>query len=843
MKNRKSTWLLTVLLVAALCLSLLPAIALAAGETTATLVESVADLKVGDQIVIVNADGTKALGPRSSNNTNFKCTSVTSEGKKITLADGVVIITLEEKTDPDKYQFTFRIGEDQYLYASSSTSNHLKVNTKANVGDNGKWNVTISSNGVATIKAAGSNTRNWMRYNSGSSLFSCYASGQGDIKIYKLDTASTETSEDTTTASGGETPVDPTPTNVSIEEALGKSEDTTIPGAVTGIVTLIDGYNVYIQDEDATHGIDIYIAKETISKPEGLAVGKKVTITNTVRADFSGLPELKTTKDSVFTVGEMTTLKYNAVTSVKDIENVPVCTAIKYTGKLTVAANGTNWGPADKPWATPSLKVTDGTNDILIYKAYGDLTQSTSYDGYTTESFVGAVGTNGGNLQLRNDADHKIVLAAPEGGDKPTPAPETVTIEDALAKTKGDAIPDAITGYVTLIDGYTVYIQDANAEHGIALYFAKNTISKPELKVGQKITVTNTKRADYNGLPELETTAGSVLTLGEETTLKYNEVTSIADITDAMICTAIKYTGKLTVTDTDWGEDNKYSTPNLTVTDGTNTAVLYKADGDFTKPESYNGYTTNSVTGALGVSVKEGEKTWRIFNTVKLSMTAPATNPENPTNPTTPEPTTPEPTTPPTADGKTAGLAFSVKEGDKVYIYYADGKLVLTGTAKGKKLDGVAGTITDGKLAVTDGMLELTVSVNDKGQYTFKTADGKFLTAGETGNELKLADAASDCSLWTLEPTGSYVKIKNVGAKYNDKAQYLEFYSGFTTYGYQDKSANAYNFQLYVLNAEAEKPVTPSTGDNSMAIVGVVLMVLAVSGVAVLVVGRKKWMR
>ena len=41
--------------------------------------------------------------------------------------------------------------------------------------------------GVATIKATGTNTRNWMRYNSQSSLFACYASGQADISIYILN--------------------------------------------------------------------------------------------------------------------------------------------------------------------------------------------------------------------------------------------------------------------------------------------------------------------------------------------------------------------------------------------------------------------------------------------------------------------------------------------------------------------------------------------------------------------------------------------------------------------------------------------------------------------------------
>ena len=71
-----------------------------------------------------------------------------------------------------------------YLYAASSSANHLK--TQANNDANGQWTINVASNGTATIKANGANTRNIIRYNpnGGNPIFSCYASGQQDVYLF-----------------------------------------------------------------------------------------------------------------------------------------------------------------------------------------------------------------------------------------------------------------------------------------------------------------------------------------------------------------------------------------------------------------------------------------------------------------------------------------------------------------------------------------------------------------------------------------------------------------------------------------------------------------------------------
>ena len=146
------------------------------------LVTDASELKVGDEIVIAaaNADVAMSKNANTNNNENKADEEITKSGNTIIINSFVQTITLENGTKNET--FAFNTGSS-YLYAASSSSNHLK--TKNTLDDNGSWSISITSEGIATIKAQGSNTRNWLRYNGSSSLFSCYASGQADVSIYK----------------------------------------------------------------------------------------------------------------------------------------------------------------------------------------------------------------------------------------------------------------------------------------------------------------------------------------------------------------------------------------------------------------------------------------------------------------------------------------------------------------------------------------------------------------------------------------------------------------------------------------------------------------------------------
>ena len=164
------------------------------------LVTDVAQLKDGSEIVIVSSKYNVAMSTIQRNN-NRGSVNVAKDGNTVTINSDVQIIVLGITSD-GKYTF-FVTGstnldgnavDDGYLYAASSSSNHLK--TQKTNDANGTWTIEISESGVATVKAQGSNTRNWLRYNDATSngqLFSCYSSNQTDISIYVKTTTEAHT--------------------------------------------------------------------------------------------------------------------------------------------------------------------------------------------------------------------------------------------------------------------------------------------------------------------------------------------------------------------------------------------------------------------------------------------------------------------------------------------------------------------------------------------------------------------------------------------------------------------------------------------------------------------------
>ena len=164
-----------------------------------SLVTNASQLSVGSKIVVVYAAGAKAMSAASSNGNNRTTTPVTiNDDDTITwVGDAVQILTLEQGTLTGTYKL--QAGTDQYLYAASSTANQLRTGRASTVGDNGSWKITVSG-GVATVKAQGSNSRNWIRYNSQSNIISCYGSGQSDICLYRAVASGTTMY---TTSAGG----------------------------------------------------------------------------------------------------------------------------------------------------------------------------------------------------------------------------------------------------------------------------------------------------------------------------------------------------------------------------------------------------------------------------------------------------------------------------------------------------------------------------------------------------------------------------------------------------------------------------------------------------------------
>ena len=161
----------------------------AAGERY-QLVTDVSDLESGDEIIILDTNGSCALSTdqRSNNRagigSNAAIWTISSNIVTIIDPDQVQVLTISPGSINSSY-WQLYTGSG-YLYAASSSGNQLKTQATNNV--NGEWYITIESS-VASIVAAGSSNRNVMQYNYNNNnppIFTCYeAANQTALKIYK----------------------------------------------------------------------------------------------------------------------------------------------------------------------------------------------------------------------------------------------------------------------------------------------------------------------------------------------------------------------------------------------------------------------------------------------------------------------------------------------------------------------------------------------------------------------------------------------------------------------------------------------------------------------------------
>ena len=155
-----------------------------AASQTATLVTNVSQLSSGDNIVITNIIGDKALSTTQGSN-NRSSQSVTLNGSLLSFDDSTTeIITLGTS---NSHWTLYANTTPGYLYAASSSKNYLR--TQSTNDANGEWTIELNGDSEATIEAQGTNTRNLLQYNTSATLFACYSSGQEPVKIFKIDSA------------------------------------------------------------------------------------------------------------------------------------------------------------------------------------------------------------------------------------------------------------------------------------------------------------------------------------------------------------------------------------------------------------------------------------------------------------------------------------------------------------------------------------------------------------------------------------------------------------------------------------------------------------------------------
>ena len=163
------------------------------------LVTDPANLTPGSKVIIANQNDEKAISTtQNGNNRGVAGITVASDGSVSDPADDVQIFVIEEGTADGSVAFKCVNGAqaDKYIYAASSSANYLR--SQDNLDGNASWIVEIDANGIATIVAQGTNTRNVMRYNT--TLVSAYAptsSVTGTLSIYKLEGSGGTVSEKT----------------------------------------------------------------------------------------------------------------------------------------------------------------------------------------------------------------------------------------------------------------------------------------------------------------------------------------------------------------------------------------------------------------------------------------------------------------------------------------------------------------------------------------------------------------------------------------------------------------------------------------------------------------------
>ena len=377
MKTSIHTRFLAMLMALVMVLSMVPATAVRAQEETPTytLVTDAASLKEGDQVLVVASGFPVALSTNQKTNNRGQSTVTKSEdGTTVTPGDDTQVITLGKGTKDGTWALKVDGGD---LYAASSSANHLK--TEKTLSDNGSWTIEIDAKGVATLKAQGTNSRNLLRYNKTSTLFSCYASGQLDVSLYRLN-ASTDK------------PVNPEePAAVSIETALKGSTGDSF--TVKGVVTLVDGTNIYLQD--ATGGICLRLS----AKDSTIALGDTLIGTGK-RAEYNGLPQLSS---GTFVKSSGLTLAAKDV-KIADLTEAHVGTYVSLNN-LEVTKVDDNNGQYSNPNIT--LKDADGKT-IQLYKAVIDKDAEGAWtvkvgDKLNVKAAVSIYAKNGtSTLQLRN---------------------------------------------------------------------------------------------------------------------------------------------------------------------------------------------------------------------------------------------------------------------------------------------------------------------------------------------------------------------------------------------------------------------------------------------------------
>ena len=743
--------LLSVLLALVMLLSLLPTAVFADTTPKATLITDASTLKAGDQIILAASASGKTYAAGSLSGKFF--TSI--ETDPTDPADTVEIFTLGGEAG--KWTLTASDGKQIYTADAKALNNTGK--------GTGTWTIAIDDSGLATVASTDSACGRIL-YNVKSPRFLNYTSATNVSmllpSIYKLAGAAEP---------GGPTPSEPIPGLVPISEALAgeNGKDFT----VQGVVTLVDGQNIYLQD--ATGGICLRLG----SKTSEIALGDTIYGTGK-RAEYNKLPQLGS---GTFKKSSGLTLTAKA-TTIGALTDKDVCGYVKLKG-LEITEIYDNNGQYTSPNVT--LKDADGKT-IQLYKAVmekkdgkwafavGDMVDVTA-----------AVSTFNGTLQLRNTLATEIGAAGTivdPISDDMIPA-GAITVKEAGAITSSTSnvsvVGQVVYHYGNAYNGAasinSIILEDVidGEIYGFQVYDYTNYA---KYKVGDVVKITGTV-APHNGVPQMSFPSMEVIKTGVEA-IPAQEIT-------------VSQMGKDYLSEYVYIKDvtlgTYTATSNTTVKDATGTVNLYKG------VPLPSGVKEADVTGVYGCC-SAYKTTYQLRNGSSADYVSSATPPAPGGLPTV---------------------------GDQVVIYNQNAQAVLAAqndNATSPAINKAAATIQDGKAVCANGAAVFTVEKSGD-YYRFYNKTYGYLCAGGTGNNAFYSQPVSEDADWLVRTcsggVGGY-EMESRTAKYKGHSQWLEYYSdSFKVYSmYNVTDYTIYSFFFYPV---AEGTTTVDGVVNNPAVV------------------------
>ena len=743
-KRGHSRRLLSVLLALVMLLSLLPTAVFAADPAPkATKITDASELKAGDQIILTATANSKTYAAGSLSGKYLK----SIETDPTDPADKVEIFTLGGEAGA----WTLTASDGKQLYTNAAKALN---NTGSGTGT---WTIAIDDKGLATVASTDSACGRIL-YNVNYSRFLNYTSDTNVSmllpSIYKLAGAAEP---------GDPTPSEPIPGLVSISEALAgeNGKDFT----VQGVVTLVDGQNIYLQD--ATGGICLRLG----SKTSEIALGDTIYGTGK-RAEYNKLPQLGS---GTFKKSSGLTLTAKA-TTIGALTDKDVCSYVKLKG-LEITKIDDNNGKYTSPNVT--LKDADGKT-IQLYKAVmekkdgkwafavGDMVDVTA-----------AVSTFNGTLQLRNTLADEIRAAGTivdPISDDMIPA-GAITVKDAGAITSstsnvsvvGQVVYHYGNAYNNKASINSIILEDVidGEIYGFQVYDYTNYA---KYKVGDIVKITGTV-APYNGVPQMSSPAMEVIKTGVAA-IPAQEIT-------------VSQMGKNYLSEYVYIKDVTLGTYNATgstsVTDATGSTNLFKG-----VPLPAN-VTEADITAVYGCcSAFKG--TYQLRNGSSADYVSSATPPISGGLPTV---------------------------GDQVVIYNQNAKAVLAAQNDNETspaINKAAATIQDGKAVCANGAVVFEVQKNGD-YYRFYNKTYGYLCANGTGNNAFYTQTASDDADWLVRTCSGNVggyEMESRTAKYKGHSQWLEYYSdSFKVY-------SMYNVTDYTIYSFSFYPVGPGTISNGV---------------------------